>query len=165
MGANQGNVDPDAVSRTILSELERQSRQPFVDELAKALSHGPSGTDYRKLAADDPEKWSRAVFSLARLAGYTNQTEHVHRHLVEDTHQLLLELHKAFGEQAALKAAKELGMTEAKALQILRQVPVTVDGELEAAELLTYDEGEAEEAQADEDRTTVPLRKPGESTQ
>ena len=68
---NAGKMDV----KEIEAELERLSRTPFVQSLARILDAEPSVDEIRKLAARFPDRWGQLAAIFARLAGFTEKAE------------------------------------------------------------------------------------------
>lgn len=77
------DIDPIDISQsqdTILSFLYSYSREPFQRELAKFLACAPDPVSVLAFAQRNPDRWSKAVQDLARIAGYTEKLEVDHKH-------------------------------------------------------------------------------------
>ena len=70
-------IPGDEVTKALEARLMRYDRSPFMGMLADAATVAPSKTAWRKLARRDPEKYVRAVSTLAKTAGFADKTESV----------------------------------------------------------------------------------------
>ena len=94
MGDSESKSKPRALSAAKRGPLSKErlahsllltDAEPFRALLEEMIGARPTPAAVRKWAAENPDKWTQSVATLARLAGYdfkgTVAHEHTHRHL------------------------------------------------------------------------------------
>ena len=99
----------------IQDRLDRYDRGPFREILTDATAQRPSLTAWRKLAAKDPEKWSRAVGNLAKTAGFADRSETVN--VKFDINQLIDQTIKRYGPDKARAIIQSMNLPLPQSLQ------------------------------------------------
>lgn len=94
----------------VTAEIEKYSRQPFLDLLGQALTEIPTPSALAALASRSPVQWATYLTMIAKLAGFTEQSS------VHHTHRLIKDLSQAELDQ-------ELKLLESK--QSVLDVPFT----------------------------------------
>ena len=85
--------------KEIRKHLDRLTRSPFREELAKVLGHAPTADAIENYANKYPDRWGQLVAILSRLSGYTPELK------VEGTIHHRVE---ALSDYQILKKIKEL---------------------------------------------------------
>lgn len=92
------------IKALILKRVTEGDRAPFHNLLADGLRHAPRMKDWRELRKD-PEAYARTIDKLAKLAGYTERTEHVRVNVTgENLASRLVAIHGPDQARAILKA-------------------------------------------------------------
>ena len=103
-------LPPDKVFAEIEAQLARLDRAPFRKPLAEALGVAPSRSAWRKLAKNDPGKWSSAVATLAKSAGMPETVQSISVNL--EPQQLANQLVTRYGTERAREMLKMHGLPE-----------------------------------------------------
>lgn len=67
----------------IQAEIEALQRSPFREILGQYLECGPSKAAIKEFAEAFPDRYAKAIQSLAILSGYNETVTHEHNYLVE----------------------------------------------------------------------------------
>lgn len=112
---------PEVLAR-IQDRLDRYDRGPFREMLTDAVAQKPSLTAWRKLAAKDPEKWSRAVTGLAKTAGFADRSESVNVKL--DINELIDQTISRYGPDRARAILASMNLPLPQRLQESAQAAI-----------------------------------------
>lgn len=90
--------------------IERMSRDPFKELLATFMEGQPEANDIKELARRYPEAWTKAMATVAHLAGFHEKLEieetHIHAVVNMSDQELMRKLAQVMGEIGGPKAAE-----------------------------------------------------------
>lgn len=82
--------------------LQNYDRGPFRDVLAELLDAMPSPEQLKKFAALHPDRYFTSLSGIAKLAGFSEKTEHLHHHRLEYDKMSDVELEQRLLEKTRL---------------------------------------------------------------
>ena len=101
-------IPPKEITERIKEQLARYDRNPFKDVLADALTVAPSKTAWRRFAKKDPGKYSQAIATLAKPAGFAEKSESLVINM--DANKMAQELIARFGREKGQQLLEAAGL-------------------------------------------------------